>query len=56
MIAEKVVYLPIKKSVAKNTGKTPSNGSGIKYFTEREIKLLRRTVREKAELGVFTTK
>lgn len=54
MIAEKILYLPIKKSVTKSTGKPPSNG--IKYFTECEIKLLRRTVREKAELGVIHNK
>jgi integrase/recombinase XerD len=45
-----VVQLPVKRPVQKRRKKPPKNNDGVKYFTERQIKLIRKTVRDRANL------
>ena len=48
---ENVIKLPVqKKGVKSQPVKRIKNVDGIKYFNEKQIKLLRRTVRDQAEL------
>jgi integrase/recombinase XerD len=51
-LGENVIKLPVKKKGVTNSEprKRIKNVDGVKYFNEKQIKLLRRTVRDQAEL------
>ena len=49
-ISAVVVQLPVKRPAVKRRSKRTRNIDGIKYFTEKQIKLIRKTVRDKANL------
>ncbi len=52
MIPEKLIKFPENRLQNGGSGRTVSNVDGVKYFTELEIKLIRRTVRNCADLDL----
>lgn len=50
MYKSNVISMPIRGKIIKKTRKRINNIDGIKYFTEKQIKALRRTVRDRAVL------
>jgi site-specific recombinase XerD len=47
-----IITLPIRGKVKDKARKRIKNIDGIKYFTEKQIKLLRRTLRDQAHLDI----
>jgi len=47
-----VINFPQPRKTNKNTIKRIKNIDGVKYYTTKQIQLLRRTVREQAQLAI----
>ncbi len=56
MLTAKVIQLPVAKRNGRGNGQASQNIDGIKYFTELEIKLIRRTIRNRAEADLNQNK
>ena len=53
MVPEKIIQFPEPRVQNGGGGHAVVNGDGVKYFTETEIKLIRRTARNRAELAMM---